>query len=87
MTLRLTEAQQLHEALNDALLRPALIAFFEEQQAVAMSMLVRAVRQPSRDTMREARFAGQVEAYENALADLEHFAKEQLKTASSPSYG
>lgn len=79
--LRLSEAQQLYEGVQDPLLRPALIAFFEERQKIEMVALLNAVRQPVRDTMKEARFAGMVEAYENALTDLEYFAKQQLGAA------
>jgi hypothetical protein len=45
-------------------------------------MLLRAVRQTMRDTMKEARIAGKVEAYEECLAELQQFAKEQLQEAA-----
>ena len=45
-------------------------------------MLLSAVRQNVRDTMKEARLAGKVEAYENALRELQRFATEQLKNAT-----
>lgn len=80
--LRLAESQTLYEALNDALFRPSLEAFFNEQRQEHIEMLLLAVRQSIRDTMKEARLAGKVEAYENALRDLEHFAKKQLEQAA-----
>jgi hypothetical protein len=82
MPLRLAEAQQLHDGLDDSLLRPALQAFFEEQRMAHLEMVVRAVCSPARDTMKEARLAGKVEAYETALMELTRFAKNQLKQAS-----
>jgi len=44
-------------------------------------MLLRAVRQPIRDTMKEARLAGKVEAYEDSLRDMIQFAQEQMQGA------
>lgn len=78
----MAESQTLYEALNDALLRPALEAFFEEQRQDNIKLLLSAVRQTVRDTMKEARLAGKVEAYEDALAELQHFAKKALEEAS-----
>lgn len=46
-----------------------------------MELLLRAVRQSIRDTMKEARLAGKVEAYEDSLRDLERFAQEQIRSA------
>jgi hypothetical protein len=80
--LRLAEAQQLHDGLEDALLRPALDAFFRDQRLIHLDMLLQAVRSPGRDTMKEARLAGKVEAYETALSELTRFAKDQLRKAS-----
>lgn len=71
----------LYEVLSDPLFSPALEAFFSEQTKDNTDALLRAVRQPIRDTMKEARLAGKVEAYENALQELRHFAQEQLKEA------
>lgn len=77
--LRLAEAQQLYEALDDPLLRPALDAFFHDRRIETLDMLLQAVRHPVRDTMKEARLAGKVEAYESALTELKHFAAESLR--------
>jgi len=79
--LGLAEASQLHDAVSDPLLRPALLDFIEHQKLIYMAGLLRAVRQPSRDTMKEARFAGMVEAYENLMGDLEIFARKKLDEA------
>jgi hypothetical protein len=46
-----------------------------------MEMLLSAVRQSVRDTMKEARLAGKVEAYEDSLEDLKRFAEEQIRNA------
>lgn len=81
MPLRLTEAQQLYDGLNDPLLRPALAAFFEEQEKQAVSDLLRSVRQKIRDTMREASCAGKAEAFETMMSELDKFADRQLKQA------
>jgi hypothetical protein len=82
MPLRLAEAQTLHEALNDSLFRPSLEAFFDEQKKDHVEMLLSAVRQSARDTQKESRLAGKVEAYENALAELRQFAKKSLEQAN-----
>jgi hypothetical protein len=79
--VRLNEAQVLFDALRDELFRPALGAFFEQQASEHKDMLLRAVRQSVRDTMKEARLAGKVEAYEDALMDLKRFAEEQIRSA------
>jgi hypothetical protein len=68
--------------LNDPSIRPALEAFFSEQRMETIELLLSAVRQGVRDTMKEARLAGKVEAYENTLREMEQFAKEQLENAS-----
>ena len=81
--LRLNEAQQLYDGLQDPLLSAALIAFFERAKQECVEMLLNAVRHTIRDTMKEARLAGKIEAYENAVHDLEQFAREQIKGASS----
>lgn len=44
-------------------------------------MLLRAVRMPVRETMKEARLAGKIEAYEDSLMELERFAQEQIRSA------
>jgi hypothetical protein len=67
--------------LQDPLFRPALQAFFEQQKQEHTELLLRAVRQSIRDTMKEARLAGKVEAYEDSLRDLERFAQEQIRSA------
>jgi len=82
MSLRLAESQTLFEALNDPLLRPALEAFVQQQKEFLTEQLLGSVRSKERDTMRDSRFAGLIEAYEDLLRDLEHFAKEQLEKAS-----
>lgn len=81
--MRLAEAQQLYDGLNDPLLSAALIAFYEKQKADHLAMLLSAVRQSLRDTMKEARLAGKVEAYEDSLSDMQRFAEEQLKGATN----
>ncbi len=80
--LRLAESQTLYESLNDPLFRPALEAFFAEKREELIEMLLSAVRQSVRDNQKESRLAGQVEAYENTLREMEHFAREQLAKAS-----
>lgn len=56
--------------------------FFAEARQQNVDLLLRAVRQPTRDTMKEAAFAGRVEAYDTCLRDLEIFAKRQMAQAS-----
>jgi hypothetical protein len=68
--------------LNDPLLSMALMAFYERQRMEHIEMLLSAVRQSVRDTMKEARLAGKVEAYENSLRELQRFAEEQMRDAS-----
>jgi hypothetical protein len=80
--LRLSEAQQLYDGLADPLLRAALVAFFEKQKQDLRESLLNAVRQHQRDTMREARIAGQEEAYSECLRDMQRFAEESLRNAS-----
>jgi hypothetical protein len=80
--LRLAEAQQLFDALDDPLIKPALEEFFREQKEIHTDMLLSAVRQSVRDTMKEARLAGKVEAYEDNYRDLRRFAEQQLRGAS-----
>ena len=77
--MRLAEAQQLLEGLNDSLLRPALEEFFAKQKEDRLDSLVRAVRQNVRDTMKEANLAGQAEVYEHIMSDLERFAERSLR--------
>lgn len=79
--LRLAEASQLYDAVSDPLLKPALLEFIEHQKIMHMAVLLRAVRQNDRDTMKEARCAGIVEAYENLMLDLEDFARKKLDEA------
>jgi hypothetical protein len=56
-------------------------AFFSGQKEECTRMLLSAVRQSVRDTMKEARLAGKVEAYEDCLRELQRFAEEQLRNA------
>ena len=81
--LRLAEAQNLHDAMNDESFAASLAIFFHHQAADYREKVTRAVCQPIRDTMREARLAGKVEAYEEAMSDLRTFAREQLKQAAT----
>ena len=69
--------------MGDELLRPALEKFFSMRSSERKDALLVAVRQPVRDTMREARIAGQVEAYEHCLSELHEFAKQQLTEATA----
>jgi hypothetical protein len=80
--LRLAEAQQLYDALNDPLIKAALELFFREQEKVYLALLVRAIREKQRDTMKEAQLAGKIEAYELTLSELRQFAERQLQAAS-----
>lgn len=82
LPLRLAEAQQLFDGLQDPLLSAGLIAFYEQQRAEHVEMLLSAVRQSVRDTMKEARLAGKVEVYENCLRELQRFAEDQMRGAS-----
>jgi len=82
MPLRLAEAQQLYDGLNDPLLRAALQAFIEKQRQDLRDGLLHAVRQHVRDTMKEARLAGKEESYDEFLLELSRFAEEQLRNAS-----
>jgi hypothetical protein len=77
--LHLSESQQLHDAVNDPSLRPSLEVFFNKKRDEILEQLVTAVRKPVRDTMKEARLAGQAESYEEALGEMTRFAEEQLK--------
>jgi hypothetical protein len=82
MAVRLAEAQQLYDALQDPLIRPALQEFFQEQRTENIDALLHAVQQHLRDTMKEARLAGKVEAYETAMSELQRFAEKQLRESS-----
>jgi hypothetical protein len=84
MLLRLSEAQQLNEGLEDTLLRPALEAFAVEMRQHYLEELVQAVLKLERDTHRESYLAGRVDAYEVLLSDLRFFASEQLQQATAP---
>jgi hypothetical protein len=77
--LRLSESQQLYDAVNDPTLRLSLEVFFNKKRDELLAQLVSAVRRPMRDTMKEARLAGQAESYEEALGEMQRFAEEQLK--------
>lgn len=72
----------LYEAVNDSLNGPAMAAFFDQEKAFLVEQLLTAVRLKDRDTMKEARFAGMIQAYEECLDNLKRFAKEQLQEAS-----
>ncbi len=80
--LRLSEAQTFHDALHDPFIAAGLEAFFQQAKDEHTEMLLSAVRQNVRDTMKEARLAGKVEAYENSLRELQRFSEEQLQGAS-----
>lgn len=80
----MAEAQQLLDGLGDALLRPALEAFFEDQKQLYLSQLTRAVRQRKsvKDTWMESELAGKIAVYESILAELDTFARTQMQEAS-----
>jgi hypothetical protein len=80
--VRLAEASQLTEGLSDPLLKPALEAFAREQRGSYMSDLLIQIRLPERDTMKEARLAGLIEAYETLMSDLTRFAERSLERAT-----
>lgn len=82
MALRLAESQQLYDGLQDPLLKAALESFFDDARAANMDSLLHAVQQHQRDTMKEARLAGKIEAYSNCLTELWRFAEEQMRSAS-----
>lgn len=81
--LRLAEAQQLYDGLNDPLLRAGLLAFFENQKKDLRESLLSAVRQHQRDTMKEARLAGKEESYDECLREMQRFAEESLRGATN----
>jgi len=80
--LRLSEAQQLLDALSDPLLRPALKQFCTSQANEHVGMLLRQIRCKERDVMKEAALAGKVDAYETMFSELEHFAGRMMKEAT-----
>lgn len=82
MVLRISEAQQLYEALRDPLLRPALQEFFHDQAKSYTGMLLNQIKVNPRDTMKEAELAGRVDAYDTAFLELEHYAARMLKEAT-----
>jgi hypothetical protein len=75
----LAARQLLYDGTNDPLLVAALEEFFAEQARIRTNELLHAVRQHVRDTMKEARLAGMVEAYESALEDLRRYAEKKLR--------
>lgn len=82
MALRIAEAQQLYDAVTDPLCKPALVECFNVMRARSLDSLLDAVRRDERDTLKEARLAGMVEAYETAMDDIALFAEKQLREAT-----
>lgn len=80
--LRLAEAQQLYDGLNDPLLRPALEAFFSEQRELYLADLLASVLKPNRDFYRESYLAGKADAALTELLEMRHYAERQLREAS-----
>ena len=80
--MRLLEAQQLSDGLNDVLLRPALEEFLRSQVAAHTDMLLNQIKLRDRDTMKEARLAGQIDVYETFLSEIEHFSRRMMKEAA-----
>ena len=80
--LRMAQAQQLYDALDDPLLNEALQDFFNVRRELHTEELLAAVRQHVRDTMKEARLAGKVEVYEEIVSELRRYAEEQLRSAN-----
>lgn len=82
--LRLAEAQQLYDAVNDPLCHAGLTAFFKEQTGEHVKLLLQAIaRNKERNFYKESELKGKVDAYETAIAELEHFAARQIAQASS----
>lgn len=82
MPLRLGEAQQLFDALNDPTLKASLEAFVHEEYKAAQLNVLRAIRKRPRDHDNESALTGRAETYEVILTELHRFAEEQLKKAS-----
>lgn len=80
--LRMAQAQQLYDGLDDPLLNEALQDFFKRQRETYTDELLSAVRQHIRDNQKESRLAGKVEVYEEILSDLRRYAEEQIKSAT-----
>ena len=80
--LRLAEAQILWDVLHDPSFRIALQTFLNQQQQDLTGDLVNAIRQNQRDTMKEAQLAGQLQAYESILIQLEKFAEQNVNEAA-----
>ena len=79
MPLRLSEAQQLLDGLSDPLLRPALQGFTRHRREELNVELFQEAKKREHDTKRISFLAGQIEAYEALLPELEKFAADQLK--------
>ena len=75
--MRLAEAQALQNALSDPSVCSAIREFCSSRREYFIDLLLRKVRLSTRDTMQEARLAGQVEAYEDCFEELRKFAHEQ----------
>ena len=82
MPLRLSEAQQLLDAVNDPLMEIALKAFFYEECKSHVSQLLHEIQKAERDVNKESRLAGKIDAYETAMHELRYFAQRQMKEAS-----
>ena len=81
-SLRISEAQILYETVHNATFRMCAQEFFLSQYEEHIDMLLRQIRQPVRDTMKEAQLAGKIDAYETAFSELEYFAQRMLKEAT-----
>jgi hypothetical protein len=81
MQLRLSQAQQLIEALGDPLLRPTLEEFCQRERLAGLNDLVQAVRTHDRDFHRESFLAGKIEVFETLMQLLEKFATEAMEKA------
>lgn len=82
MALRLSEAQVLNDAIHDPLCGLALREFVRSQYEAHVDLLLRALRQQERDTMKEAALAGKIDAYETMLEELKYFSQRMLKEAT-----
>lgn len=80
--MHLSEAQILHEIVNDPTARLCLQEFFRSQAREHTHMLVEQVRKSQRDTLKEAGLAGKVDAYETGFSELEYFSQRMLKEAT-----
>lgn len=84
--LRLAEAQQLYDAVNDPLCRAGLAAFFKEQTGEHVKLLLSAIaRNKERNFYKESELKGKIDAYETSFPELERYAQRQLETAAGNS--